>query len=153
MSDHEAWQTFVNVYGPLVYRHARSRGLQDADAAEVTQEVLIRVSKAIQQFEYNPEQGRFRDWLGTIARNRICSFLRKEAGLGHGRDDADAEDALRAVPSPEQETEWTEEFNRHLLQTALERSQPYFDGQVWRAFEMVWLENRPAAEIAREMKQ
>src|SRR5262249_29655446 len=140
-------------YGPLVYRHARSRSLQDADAAEVTQEVLIRVSKVIQQFEYNPEQGRFRDWVGTITPNRIRSFLRKEAGLSHGHGDADAEDALQAVLSPEQETEWTEEFYRHLLQTALERSRPNFDGQVWRAFEMAWLENRPAVEIAREMKQ
>ena len=61
----------MDVYGPLIYRQGRRRGLQDADAADMTQEVLFQVSRSIQTFEYRPEQGRFRDWLGTVTENKI----------------------------------------------------------------------------------
>jgi RNA polymerase sigma factor (sigma-70 family) len=152
-NDREAWQTFVDVYGPLVYRHARSRGLQDADAAEITQEVLFRVSRAIRQFEYDSGRGSFREWLGTVTHNRIRSFLQKEAGVIHGRGEDDAEDVLQGLPASEQDTEWTEEFNRHLLDLALRRCRPYFEERTWRAFELVWLQDRSAAEVARELGQ
>ena len=151
--DREAWQTFVDVYGPLVYRRARSRGLQDADAAEIAQEVLFRVSRAIRQFEYDSRRGSFREWLGTITHNRIRSFLQKEAGLIHGRGQDDAEDILQSHPAVEQDTQWTEEFNRHLLDTALQRCRPCCEEQTWRAFELVWLQDRPAAAVARELGQ
>ncbi len=151
--DNEAWQTFVDIYGPLIYSHARRQGLQDADAAEVTQEVLLRVSRSIQQFEYDKARGRFRDWLGTVTHNRIRSLLLKNAGAVRAAGDTDATEALHAVASVEHDTEWTAEFNRHLLQAALLRCRPHFEEQVWRAFELVWLEDRPAAEVARSLGQ
>lgn len=39
--DEEAWNHFVEVYAPLVYRYARRRGLQDCDAGDVAQDVLL----------------------------------------------------------------------------------------------------------------
>ncbi len=65
--DADAWQTFVTLYAPLVYRYVRQRGLQDADAADLTQDVMSAVARSIRTFEYRPERGRFRDWLRTIA--------------------------------------------------------------------------------------
>src|SRR5580693_4590826 len=72
--DAEAWRTFVAVYAPLVYRFGRRRSLQDADAADLTQEVMGEVARAIRSFEYQPERGRFRDWLLIIARRRLIRF-------------------------------------------------------------------------------
>ncbi len=79
--DAEAWQTFVALYAPLVYRFLRRRSLQDADAADLTQEVMGEVSRAIRSFEYHPERGRFRDWLLLIiTRRRLIRFHEQ----GHG---------------------------------------------------------------------
>jgi hypothetical protein len=67
--DAESWRTFVSIYAPLIYRSCRRRGLQDADAADVGQEVLAQVARSIREFEYQPGRGRFRDWLGSVVRN------------------------------------------------------------------------------------
>src|SRR5436309_9644359 len=76
--DQEAWRQFVKVYAPVVYGFARKRGLQDADAADVMQDVLRRVAGAASRLNYDPARRSFRGWLYTVARNKIFSFL--EAG-------------------------------------------------------------------------
>jgi RNA polymerase sigma-70 factor (ECF subfamily) len=149
--DTEAWQTFLDVYGPLIYRHGRGRGLQDADAAEVTQEVLLQISRSIGRFEYDPARGRFRDWLGTVTRNKIRRFFRKQAGAIASPSDADEEEALAGAVGAEQDTEWTEAFNVHLLEIALTRIRPHFEEDTWRAFELVWRDGQAPAEAARQL--
>jgi RNA polymerase sigma-70 factor (ECF subfamily) len=146
--DAESWQAFVDVYGPLVYRHCRGRGLQDADAAEVTQEVLIQVHQSIRTFEYRPEHGRFRDWLGTVTHNKVRRFLRKRAGDVQPAGATEAADACDRIESPVQDTTWAAEFNDHIFQVALTRSRPHFEEATWRAFELVWFENHPPADVA-----
>jgi RNA polymerase sigma-70 factor (ECF subfamily) len=143
----------VDVYGPLIYRQGRRRGLQDADAADMTQEVLLQVSRSIQTFEYRPEQGRFRDWLGTVTVNKIRTWLTRRASVAHAQGDADAPDPLRSVAAGAQDTEWEEEFSRHILHLALTRIQPHFEEHVWRAFESVWRDDRPPAQVARDLGQ
>src|SRR5678810_1480276 len=69
-SNHVAWQEFVNLYGPVIYGFARKRGLQDADAADLMQDVLRSVSGAIGRLDYDRNQGTFRGWLFTISRNK-----------------------------------------------------------------------------------
>ena len=150
--DTEAWATFVEVYGRLVYRHCRGRGLHHEDAENVTQEVFARVSQSIRGFEYRPELGRFRDWLGTVTRNEINRFLKKEVRAVQGNESVEEEGALGRAAARGEDTAWTEEFNAHLLDTALTRSRPHFEEQTWRAFSLVWLERRPAAEVADELK-
>jgi RNA polymerase sigma-70 factor (ECF subfamily) len=150
--DAEAWRTFVDVYGRLVYRHCRNRGLRHEDAENLTQDVFAQVSQSIRRFDYRPEIGRFRDWLGTVTRNEINRFLKKEVRMARGGGGVEEERVLDGVAAREEDTAWTEEFNAHLLATALARSRPHFEEQTWRAFELVWLEKRPAAEVAEELK-
>jgi RNA polymerase sigma-70 factor (ECF subfamily) len=151
--DTRAWQTFVDVYGPLIYRHARSRGLQDADAAEVTQDVLLQVSRSIQTFEYRPEQARFRDWLGTVTENKIRTFCTRKAGIVRAEGETGTAGALAGLAAAVPETSWEEAFHAHLLQAALARTRPHFEEQTWRAFELVWQDQRPEAEVAHELGQ
>ena len=67
---------FCAIYEPTTYRIARKCGLQDADAREVTQEVLLLVSRKIQGFDLSRD-GRFRGWLARIARNATIDLLRR----------------------------------------------------------------------------
>src|SRR4249920_36454 len=59
-SNHAAWQEFVNLYGPVVYGFARKRGLQDADAADLMQEVLRSLARSADRLDYDPRRGTFR---------------------------------------------------------------------------------------------
>jgi RNA polymerase sigma factor (sigma-70 family) len=143
--DADAWRAFVTIYAPLVCQYARRRGLQDADAADLTQDVLGEVARAIRSFEYHPARGRFRNWLLTIARRQYGRFHERRArNQEKALDDQD----LVQVEDDRTEVEWNDAFNARVLREALRRIQPSFEPTTWRAFECVWLENRSAAETA-----
>jgi RNA polymerase sigma-70 factor (ECF subfamily) len=148
--DTESWRVFVETYGPLVYRYARRHGLQDADAADITQEVLAETARCLRTFEYQPERGRFRSWLGTLTRRQLARFHAKKrrqiAEVG-----GEAAEALSDQPAAQADAEWTDEFNAQVLRVALARIQPHFELATWRAFERVWLDSRPAASTAGEL--
>src|SRR5262249_53165515 len=115
-----------------------------------TQEVFAQVSQSIRAFDYRPDLGRFRDWLGTVTRHEIQRFLKKEARAARGGDPA-AEAVLGNVAARDEDTNWDEAFHAHVLARALARCRPHFTDQTWRAFELVWLEKRPAADVAQEL--
>lgn len=139
----EAWRTFEAVYGPLVRRYCRRRGLQEADAADVSQEVMARVSKAIRDFEYAPERGRFRGWLGTVTANEVRTFLARTGRRAVGGDDP--------PDPPDPDPVWLAEFTDHVLAVALDRVRGEFEPGTWAAFEAAWVRKEPPAEIARRL--
>jgi RNA polymerase sigma factor (sigma-70 family) len=145
--DDVAWRTFVDIYAPLVHRFARRRGLQDADADDLAQDVMAEVARSIRAFEYQPERGRFRDWLLLITRRRLVRCFDRRARAEKPCQEAVLDHADDPTPDPD----WVEAFNNRILETALNRIRPHFEPWTWRAFERVWLENRSAAEVADEL--
>ena len=147
--DQEAWRQFVQVYAPVVYGFARKRGLQDADAADVMQDVLRSVAGAAARLNYDPARGSFRGWLYTVARNKIFSFL--EAGrhkLGRGSGDSGVREQLEALAGPEWglAESWDEEYERNLAALAMERVRGEVQPATWQAFWQTAVEGRGARE-------
>jgi RNA polymerase sigma factor (sigma-70 family) len=146
--DHEAWNLFVATYAPVIYRYCRRKGLQDADAADVTQDVLAQVARSMRTFTYQPERGRFRDWLCAVTRSKLPrSRPNKDRAGGDDRVDG----LLEQIACSESDSEWTAEFNGQVLRFALDRIRPHFEPTTWWSFERCWLDNRPAADVAREL--
>jgi RNA polymerase sigma factor (sigma-70 family) len=77
--DREAWRQFVALYAPLIYGLARQRGLQDADAADLTQEVLRTMAVAAADLVYDPDRGSFRGWLYTVTCHKVHDFFQSRA--------------------------------------------------------------------------
>jgi RNA polymerase sigma factor (sigma-70 family) len=102
-NDHQAWNLFDRTYRPLLLAWCQRSGLQAADAEEVTQAILERVSKEIRTFEYDPLKGRFRGWLFTLAKNEIADFRnrqqRQQGCLGRLRDSLERHGAESLQPS------------------------------------------------------
>jgi RNA polymerase sigma-70 factor (ECF subfamily) len=73
--DDSAWRQFVEIYTPLIHGFCRQRDLQEADAADVCQEVMRTVARGAGHFEYDPSRGRFRNWLLTVVRSKLSNFL------------------------------------------------------------------------------
>src|SRR6516162_757954 len=86
-ADAHAWREFLALYEPLVYRLARNKGLQDADARDVCQEVFRAVSRAIDRWEPDSGRGTFRGWLFTIARNLCVNALTRRDPFAAGAGD------------------------------------------------------------------
>ncbi len=146
--DADAWHTFVTSYASTVYSYARRRGLQHADAADVTQEVLGEVARGIRSFDYKPERGHFRDWLLTITRRVIWHFRER---LGRRGERFRAFMVLDNVPAAPGGVDWHDQFNARVFEAALERARPHFEPVTWRAFERVWIDDLSAAETAAEL--
>ena len=152
-SDQGAWNEFVALYGPVIYRFARNRGLQDADAADMMQDVLRSVTGAIDRLDYDPQQGRFRGWLFTITRNRVMSLLASRKGKARGTGNSDVNSLLAAQPDQREglDDDWDLEYRRGQAALAMERVRAEFTERVWSAFWKTAVEARSAEETGREL--
>ena len=153
--DHEAWRQFVDLYAPLIYGFARKRGLQDADAADLMQEVLRSVARNAERMEYDPKRGTFRGWLYTVTRNKIYNFLNGQRHRPRGSGDTDAHERLDATPARDgtgPDAEWEREYQRRLSGRAMELVRDEFQPATWQAFWETAVEGRPAAEVGAGLK-
>lgn len=148
--DGRAWAEFVELYAPLVYGYARRRGLQDADAADLTQEVLRSVAQAVKRWEYDPQRGTFRAWLYTVTRNKLNTFLTRRQRETRAAGDTGILQALEQQPAPEDDAaaRWQHDYERRVFAWAAEQVRAASEEATWQAFEQTALEGKPAAEVA-----
>lgn len=132
--DARAWSQFVDIYAPLIYEFARRRGLQDADAADLTQEVLAAVAQNVGRFDYDPQRGSFRGWLFTVVVNKFRTLRDRLCRQEHGSGDTIAQYLLQEVPAEAGNDEWEKEFQQRLFAWAAQQVQAEVEVKSWQAF-------------------
>ena len=149
-TDQEAWAQFVDHYGPRIYGWCRAWGLQDADAQDVTQTVLVRLAEKLRCFTYDPSRS-FRAWLKTLAHHAWSDFLegRKRCGAGDGGRSPERLETVEARTDLAQRLE--EAFDRELLDAAAARVRLRVRPRTWDAFRLTALEGLSGAEVARRL--
>jgi RNA polymerase sigma-70 factor (ECF subfamily) len=165
--DQSAWQTFFDTYWKLLYSAALKAGLTDAEAQDAVQETVIKVSKHVAQFRYDPAKCSFKTWLLRITRQRIAmQFQKRQSALtrptgtlshpmGEGAARADDTATLERIPDPagvDLEALWDEEWQRHLLATATERVKHQVKPEHWQMFHLYALQHWPPREVARVLR-
>jgi RNA polymerase sigma factor (sigma-70 family) len=151
-ANHGAWQEFMKLYGPVVYGFARKRGLQDADAADLMQDVLRSVSTSIGRLDYDRNQGTFRGWLFTITRNKVFNFLSARRIRPQSSGDSATNRMLNSHPDENDGTDsWEMEYQRRVAALAMERIKNEFQENTWRAFWLTAVEGVAAADVARDV--
>src|SRR5712691_10928176 len=133
LGDQTSWNEFYQTYRELIYSVARKAGLNEIEADEVVQETLISVAKKMPGFTYDPSKDSFKGWLLTVTRWRIWDQLERRArgakedrpGSPCANDEQRTRTAtIERVPDPagfDLTAAWDEEWEKHLLQTALAR--------------------------------
>jgi RNA polymerase sigma-70 factor (ECF subfamily) len=126
-----AWADFDAIYRPMLLRFATSRGLDEGDAEDVVQHCMAAVHKHIEQFDYDPDKGRFRGWLRTVVNNHVRSLLKKR----HDpiADSQELEQLQDREPLPEVvfDRMWMEEHLKHCLR----RIRAEVDEETFTAFQ------------------
>ena len=148
LADEASWVEFLGIYQPVVFRMARRRGLQDADAQDVIQQVFVSIAKSIDGWKFEPDRPPFRAWLTTVSRNAITNALaRKPRDRGAGS--TSVVNQLHAQSAPEDTTsEIIKETRRELVHWATEQIRSEFTEQTWEIFWKTSIEGVTAADVA-----
>lgn len=146
----EAWTEFCARYAAVVQRVARRAGLREEDSADVVQEVMLSLSKALPQFEYRPDQCSFRTWLFRVIRARIIDHRRRENRRGaipfsqlesdHG---SDALESLVGVDESSFQTIWENEWKETVWRQALDEIRQRVSPRQFQIYEAVVLKEWP----------
>ncbi len=147
--DAAAWQEFSLLYRPVIYRLARGRGLQDADAQDLAQHVLMAVASAIPNWQRSNPEVRFRHWLRRVTKNATINALtrRPKDVAGGGTS---VMDLLRQCPDGEaaieREIEW--EHRREVFRRAAGRVRDEVSEQAWQTFALTVIDGCAAEDVA-----
>lgn len=151
--NHEAWVEFVEIYEPAIYRQLRKCGLQDADARELMQELLLSVNRQMEKWELAKERGSFRGWLRQVARNLVINWMkngqRRMVAWG-GPGSQPVFDELAAEDCPE-----SAEFDGELRRSTFRRASVVVRGEqstkAWQAFQGLAVEGKSPSIVAQEL--
>jgi RNA polymerase sigma-70 factor (ECF subfamily) len=148
--DQAAWAQFADRYGRRIYGWCRQWNVQEADAEDVTQVVLLKLAEKMRAFEYDPSRS-FRAWLKTVTRHAwLDSGASRKAAVAAGG--SHALELLQAVEAREDLVERLgEEFDRELLDEAMIRVRGRVVPRTWEAFERTALRGESGAEAARAL--
>lgn len=136
-NDAAAWREFDGRYRELLLRFCRRRGLTHADADDVVQHVFTNLARALPNFLYDPERGRFRDYLYRCTRNSM-SALRRSPNIDPQQlytEQERASDRAAGSANPAEAQVWEEEWIGHHYRLAMETIRQTFDPQSLRLFE------------------
>jgi RNA polymerase sigma-70 factor (ECF subfamily) len=151
--DGAAWGEFVDLYAPLIYGYVRKQGLQDADAADLCQEVLTAVTGAVGRLDYDPARGAFRNWLFTAVRRKIVNWRTSSANRFRAGGDTETNEILNQVPAADDgDSEWQAEWDRRLFAWACEQIRPSVTAATWQAFWRTAFEGQPGKQVAAELE-
>jgi RNA polymerase sigma-70 factor (ECF subfamily) len=150
-ADEAAWRTFESVYQPAIYRYARSRGLQEADALEVVQEVMVAVHRAMDGWKPSQRAGSFRAWLAEAVRRITLQVLRQRDRRDRAAGGSSTRSVLESVAAEGAEALDDDDARRWSFFCAAASVEQDVQVTTWRAFWLTAVEGRPAAAAAREL--
>lgn len=158
-NDQESWKVFFDTYWRLIYNAAVKAGLTDAEAQDVVQETVISVLKSMPGFDYEAENGSFKNWLLRLTGWRIVDQLRKrqrdiEPPKYRSRTSTSTATAERVADpaSLRLEATWDEEWERNLLEAAIERVKRKVDSKQYQLFDLYVFKKWSVSRVAQTLK-
>ncbi|MEM7476866.1 MAG: sigma-70 family RNA polymerase sigma factor [Planctomycetota bacterium] len=135
LENSQAWEEFVSQYGPKIYNWCQFWKLQQVDAEDITQALLLKLFQQMRQFEYQPSQGSFRSWLKTVTRNAVRDHWRRKKAVT--AEKSEVWEQMLNTPAVEDFSARMEKiFDLELLQFAKLRVKSRVAAHNWKVFEL-----------------
>ena len=151
----DAWSEFLAIYEQAILNYSRSRGLQDADARDVTQEVLAAVTTKIERWDPSAHKGTFRGWLFRVARNIAVDRIVAQSKQAVASGDTRVAQMLSEAPDRDESDSdmfWAE-YRRKVLHRAAEQIRPEVKEATWQAFWLTSVEGVKPEDVAAQLGQ
>jgi RNA polymerase sigma-70 factor (ECF subfamily) len=145
--DTQAWAQFYDLYGPLLYRYARAKGLSHEDAEDVQSTCYEQIVRQIRHFDYDRQKGGFKAWLRTLVARRVTDLLRK-----HREPVADSQD-IRAASDPEPAPDelWEQHWKLQHLRYCVEQVRDLVSPDTFQAFQMLIQEGSSVPNVCERL--
>ena len=150
LDDVQAWNEFVRLYEPVVYRLACRLGMQHADALEARQEVMLHLARVVDGWQQRPN-GSFRGWLHRVARNVMLRHLERRRHDPRGTGDTRQHLELAQAQAPEITAEFDLELRREAFRWASQQVRNEVEPTTWQAFWQTFVEGASVTEVARQL--
>jgi RNA polymerase sigma-70 factor (ECF subfamily) len=151
-ADEGAWREFVDRYSRLIYGWCRYWHLQQADAEEVTQQVLVQMLSKMKSFDYDPSRS-FRAWLKTVTHNVWRNMATRRNYVSVGGGSSGEWESLKTVAARDDLAHRLEQqFDRELLDEAMVRVRLRVAPHNWEAFRLTAVDGVAAPEVARRLQ-
>ena len=160
--DQQAWQTFFDRYWKLIYSVAIKAGLNETEARDVLQDTMLIVSRKLKDFNYDPAEGRFRNWLCHVTRHNVSRQWRRRQ-----REEARAL-RFEPLPSPASsvrtdqcsalgvppnlEAIWQGEWQASIMDIALERVKTQVNPKQYQIFDFYVLKHWPMQRVTEALR-
>jgi RNA polymerase sigma-70 factor (ECF subfamily) len=143
------WRRLLDLYQPLLHAWMARAGVNDADADDLVQEILLVVFRRVGGFEWRGP-GAFQAWLRTILAHRVRDYFRGQKYRPTATGDSDFLRQLDELESPDSALSrlWDREHDEHVAASLMQRVQGDFAPVTWQAFRRHALEGEPAAQVA-----
>jgi RNA polymerase sigma-70 factor (ECF subfamily) len=149
--DQAAWNQFVERYGPKIYGWCRQWRLQEADAEDVTQNVLLRLARKLRTFAYDPKSS-FRGWLRTLTEHACSDFLADARRPDFASGDTKIFEVLKSAEArTDLLSRLEEQFDQELMAEAQARVRLRVAPQTWQAFQLTAIEGSSGDEAAQRL--
>jgi RNA polymerase sigma-70 factor (ECF subfamily) len=146
-SDQAGWDEFVECYGRHIYRWCRQWNLQEADAEDVTQEILVKLTHKLRAFSYDPSRS-FRSWLKTVTHHAWRDFEDGRRRIPVPGGDSQIQELLTLEAREDLTRKLEDAYDLELLEVAKARVRLRVAPHTWEAFQLVALDGLPVAEVA-----
>lgn len=149
--DQAAWQEFVRRYEPRLLAWCKHWRLQEADAQDVTQTVLLQLMTKLQSFDYDPARS-FRAWLKTLTHHAWQDLLVRRRQIQTNLGGAVAHDPLSTLEARDDlQARLQEVFDLEVMDLAMERVQARLAPHTVAAFRLTAMENLTGIEAAARL--
>ena len=152
----DAFREFTDRYLPRMKGTCRRLGIQDADADDICAAILLRFyeRREFRKFAFDSKE-RFNGWLNTVVRNAVYTFVRDRGrrpdawSVGH----TGAQQSLDGVATQVAEdllAYCEDDLTLGVVAKSLVRER--VDAKTMRAFELLFYNDRKAADVAAELE-
>jgi RNA polymerase sigma factor (sigma-70 family) len=150
--DQAAWNEFVARYEPKIFQWCLAWRLQESDARDVTQDVLLKLQRLLAKFTYDPSKS-FRAWLKTLTHHAWRDLVDDRRRIGFSGGDSRVIELFENVQASDHlEKHLKQEFHRELMEQAMELVQSRVAARTWDAFRLTVLEQCSGAEVAARLE-
>lgn len=141
--DEISWDEFYSTYRPLIFLRGGDLGLTQTEKEELVQVVMLDFFKGSQDFHYDRSKGRFRDYMRAIISNHAISILRKRRN-----SEVALEDSHDFIQPNDMEQVWTEEWQSHMRNMAMEELKNCVEPVTYQAFFMYAIQGQKSKDVA-----